>query len=80
MKLSQTISSLRFNKSFSDEIFLLTPEQPKHHLITTKDFNDLIRDLNLTRNKAELLGSRLKQQNLLVDVHIMDQRTRHETF
>ena len=61
MKLSQTSSSLSSNKSVSDEIFLLTPEQPKHHLITTKDFNDLIGDLNLPKNKAEPLGSRLKQ-------------------
>ena len=80
MKLSQTSSSLSSNKSVSDEIFLLTPEQSKHHLITTKDFNDLIRDLNLPKNKAELSGSRLKQWNLLVDVNITDQRTRHEKF
>ena len=31
--------------------------------------NDLIRDFNLPKNKAELLGSRLKQWNLLVDVN-----------
>jgi len=80
MKLSQTSSSFSSNKSISDKEFPLTPEQPKHHLITTEDFNDLIRDLNLPKSKAELLGSRLKQWNLLIDVNITDQRTRHETF
>ncbi len=54
-------SSLSSYKSNSDKEFLPTPEQPKHHLITTEDYDDLIRDLNLPKNKAELLGSLLKQ-------------------
>src|SRR6218665_3359506 len=46
-----------------------------------KDVNDLIRDLGLTKSNAELLISRLKQWNLLDEnVHITDQRKRHETF
>ncbi|CAH0560898.1 unnamed protein product [Brassicogethes aeneus] len=80
-KLSQKSSlSLSSSKSNSDREFLPTLEQPKYHLITTEDFNDLVRDLNLSKNKAELLGSRLKPWNLFDDVIIMDQRTRHETF
>nr|XP_022910769.1 uncharacterized protein LOC111421790 isoform X3 [Onthophagus taurus] len=47
---------------------------------SNSDFNDLIRDLNLPKRKAELLGSRLKQWYLLDDVNITDQQTRHETF
>ena len=35
------------------------------HRITQEELNDLIRDLDLPRSKAELLGSRLQQWNLL---------------
>uniref|UniRef100_A0A1B6CY49 Uncharacterized protein n=1 Tax=Clastoptera arizonana TaxID=38151 RepID=A0A1B6CY49_9HEMI len=31
------------------------------------ELNDLVRDLGLTKEKAELLGSRLKEKNLLAD-------------
>lgn len=41
-----------------------TPEKAQH-LITQQDYSDLCRDLDLTGNKAELLGSRLKQWNLI---------------
>ena len=37
----------------------------KPHLIVQSELNDLIRDLNLSKDKAELLASRLKQWNLL---------------
>lgn len=40
-----------------------TPTEP--HLITQMELSDLIRDLDLPKNKAELLGSRLQQWNLL---------------
>ena len=36
-------------------------------LLTKSDLNDLVRDLSLTKNNAELLGSRLKERNLLAD-------------
>ena len=32
---------------------------------TQEELNDLIRDLDLAKSKAELLGSRLQQWNLL---------------
>jgi hypothetical protein len=35
------------------------------HRITQEELNDLFRDLDLTKSKAELLGSRLQQWNLL---------------
>ena len=36
-----------------------------NHKITEGDLNDLIRDLELPKNKAELLASKLEQWNLL---------------
>lgn len=42
----------------NDETYVPPQEQ---HLITQVDLNDLVRDLNLPIDKAELLGSRLKQ-------------------
>lgn len=51
------------------------------HLISPTEFNDLVRDLDLPKNKVEILGSRLKQWNLLEDdVKIADQRERHKSF
>ncbi|KDR22943.1 hypothetical protein L798_00777, partial [Zootermopsis nevadensis] len=41
----------------------LYPSEP--HKITESELNDLIRDLELPMNKAELLASRLQQWNLL---------------
>jgi len=35
------------------------------HLLTQGDLNDNVRDLNLSKKQAELLGSRLKGWNLL---------------
>ena len=42
-------------------------EEKKLYYSNQKDFNDLIRDLGLTKFNAELLTSRLKQWNLLDD-------------
>ena len=49
------------------------------HRITQEDLNDLIRDLDSPKSKAELLGSRLQQWNLLKEnVRISVYRKRHE--
>ena len=49
------------------------------HRITQEELNDLVRDLDLSKNKAELLGSRLQQWNLLEeDVTITSYRKRHQ--
>lgn len=48
----------------ADEIY--QPEEDKSpKLFTQGELNDLVRDLNLTKDAAEVLGSRLKSKNLL---------------
>jgi hypothetical protein len=37
----------------------------KPHLTAQSELNDLVHDLNLSKAQAELLGSRLKEWNLL---------------
>ena len=48
-----------------DLLFMGTKSEPR--LLTHSELNDLIRDLNLTKDKAELLESKLKEKNLLAD-------------
>lgn len=53
----------------------------KPHLISQGELNDLVRDLGLTKKKAELLGSRLQEWNLLQsDTNISHYRDRHSHF
>lgn len=73
------LSQLSSNSEGSE--FVIATPSVEPHLIDAEEFNDLIRDLNLTKIKAEILASRLKQWNLLKDnVKISDQRKRHEMF
>jgi len=52
---------------------------PQPHILTQDVLNDLVRDLERSKNKAELLGSRLKQWNLLEkNVRISLFRSRHQ--
>ena len=52
-----------------------------NHKITEGELNDLIRDLKLPKNKAELLASRLQQWNLLHhSVKVTTFRTRSQEF
>ena len=51
------------------------------HFLTQADPNDLVRDLQLSKEKAEVLGTRLKQWNLLLPKANMSHfRTRHATL
>ena len=51
------------------------------HLLTQNDLDDLIRDLDLTKGKSELLASRLQQWNLLdQSCRVSKYRHRHFTF
>lgn len=47
----------------SDEDFVFTSTDPEK--FDQKELSDLIRDCGLTKEKAELLASRLKEKNLL---------------
>ena len=52
---------------------------PQPHILILDELNDLVRDLELSKNKAELPGSRLKQWNLLEkNVRISFFRSRHQ--
>lgn len=58
-----------------------SPHSKEPHLLTQPDLNDLVRDLNLTKEQAELLGSRLQGWNLLdSSTKITHFRTRQHTF
>ena len=51
------------------------------HLICQGELDDLIRDLNLSKQKSEILGSRLQQWNLLQKTtRIFVYRNRHSDF
>jgi len=52
-----------------------------HHTITEGELSDLIRDLELPKNKAELLASRLQQWNVLHhSMKVTTFRTRNHEF
>jgi hypothetical protein len=61
-----------------DSSFLLKDEP--HHILQN-ELNDLVRDLQLSKEKAQLLGARLKQWNLLAPGCTYTQyRKRNEPF
>jgi hypothetical protein len=47
-----------------DEEFQCHTESQNPRLFTQSELNDVIRELGLSKEKAELLGSRLKEKNL----------------
>ena len=59
----------------------LPPSAREPHLLTQGDLNDLVRDLDLSKKQAELLGSRLKSWNLLHrDTRVCFFRNRQKEF
>lgn len=72
------VVGLRFPLPSSDPDFVPTEiESSRPILMSQLYFNDLVRDLGLTKNKAELLGSRLSNLRLLEpNVRITQQRVR----
>ena len=67
--------------SSSDTSFDEHDSENKPNLFTQEALNDLFRDLDLSKDKSELLASRLKQRKLLTDgVKITAARKRHEDF
>lgn len=52
-------------ESLTDDRFQCSPETLKPRLFTQAELNDLIRDLGLTKETAELLGSKLQEYHLL---------------
>lgn len=62
-----------------DESAVEFERKPK--LFTQLELNDLVRDLDLSKQKAEVLASRLKERNLLAtDAKITAFRNRHTQF
>jgi hypothetical protein len=53
------------NNMDCDQTFAGDCSSNEPHLLTQGDLNDIVRDLNLSKKQAELLGSRLKSWNLL---------------
>jgi hypothetical protein len=63
----------------TDADFTANLQFNKLHRITQQALNDLVRDLDLPKSKAELLGSRLQQWNILREnVRISVYRKRHK--
>jgi hypothetical protein len=50
---------------FCDRTFEASCSSYEPHLLRQGNLNDLVRDLNLSKKQAELLGSRVKGWNLL---------------
>ena len=48
-----------------DADFTVDLQLNEFHRNTQEELNDLVRDLDLAKSKAELLGSRLQQWNIL---------------
>jgi len=53
------------NNTDCDPTFAGASSSIEPQLLTQRDLNDIVRDLNLSKKQAEILGSRLKGWNLL---------------
>jgi len=69
------------NNMDCDPTFAGACSSSEPHLLTQGDLNDDVRDLNLSKKQAELLGSRLKGWNLLCqDTKMCFYHGHHEEF
>ncbi|GFG37027.1 hypothetical protein Cfor_05729 [Coptotermes formosanus] len=69
------------NDEKDDPTFKASTSSCEHHLLTQGDLNDLVQDLKLSKNQAELLGSMLKGWNLLQnDTKMCFFRNRQDVF
>ena len=69
------------NNMDCDPTFACACSSSEPHLLTQGDLNDIVRDLNLSKKQAELLGSRLKGWNLPhQDTKMCYYGGRHEEF
>ena len=74
----QEIESSEFPMS-SQESYIASCISHEPHFISQNELNDLVWDLELSKTKSELLGSRLQQWNLLADgVRISKYRDRQQ--
>ena len=65
----------------NDDLYVCHGASSVPHILTQAELNDLVRDLELSKAKAELLGSRLQEWNLLQEnVRVTSFCTRHEQF
>ena len=65
----------------TDDAFFPDDNDKQPELFSQNELNDLVRDLNLPKDSAELLASRLNDKNMLNDeVRISFFRTRHQEF
>lgn len=77
--LSSTSSEQNIGRQESNEVFEPILNQPQK--FTQGELNDLVRDLNLSKESAQLLGSRLNAKNLLApNTHFAWYRKREEEF
>lgn len=74
-----TKSEEEFKEECEEDFEVELERNPK--LFTQSEFNDLVRDLDLSKEKSELLASRLKEHNMLSkEVKISCHRNRHKKF
>ena len=63
----------------TDKPYVSHGESSVPHILTQDELNDLVRDLELSKSKTELLASRLQQWNLLKEnVQITSFRNRRQ--
>ena len=61
---AEPVSSTSEESSLEDDCYVPLPDTKSSILVTQAFLNDLVRDLNLPKDSAELLGSRLQHNNL----------------